>query len=103
MIDDRKCWYEGKPMLSRALLEWPSERAALPDIKADSESAAPAIRREKRHAESPHAESLRSESLHSESLHSESHGDPMDAQAYAPADSTTFEALWRDRIEGSRK
>jgi len=27
----------------------------------------------------------------------------MNAQAYAPADSQTFEALWRDRIEGSRK
>ena len=26
-IDDRKCWYEGKPMLSKSLLEWPPARA----------------------------------------------------------------------------
>jgi hypothetical protein len=24
IIDNRKCWYEGKPMLSRSLLEWPA-------------------------------------------------------------------------------
>ena len=74
MIDGKKCWYEGKPMLSKAMLEWPAETAApLPDTKKDTVSAAP-----------------------------ESHGDPMDAQAYAP-DSATFEALWRDRIESSRQ
>jgi len=22
LIDERKCWYEGKPMLSKSLLEW---------------------------------------------------------------------------------
>jgi hypothetical protein len=92
MIDGRKCWYEGKPMLSRALLEWPAESAAIPDAAAAS--AAPAIRRPERQ---------RSEGAPSESTPSESHGDPMDAQAYAPADSPTFDALWRDRIEGSKK
>lgn len=92
MIDGRKCWYEGKPMLSRAMLEWPAERAAQPDIRADTKSAAPESRR---------TESRRAESQRSESRRPESHGDPMDAQAYAPADSSTFEALWRDRIEGS--
>jgi len=89
MIDDRKCWYEGKPMLSKAMLEWPAESAAQPDTKADTASVAP--------------ERRRPESQHAESLHAESHGDPMDAQAYAPAVSPTFEALWRDRIEGSRR
>jgi hypothetical protein len=74
MIDGRKCWYEGKPMLSKAMLEWPAETVTQPDPRKDTASAAP-----------------------------ESHSDPMDAQAYAPVDSTTFEALWRDRIEGSRK
>src|SRR5215475_10381572 len=24
MIDGRKCWYQGKPMISRDLLEWPA-------------------------------------------------------------------------------
>jgi hypothetical protein len=94
MIDGRKCWYEGKPMLSRAMLEWPAESAAQADTKADTVSVAPASRR---------SESQRSESQRAESQRAESHGDPMDAQAYAPADSQTFEALWRDRIEGSRK
>jgi hypothetical protein len=84
MIDGRKCWYEGKPMLSKALLEWPAESAALPDAGADTASVVP-------------------ERRHPEIQRSESHGDPMDAQAYAPADTPTFEALWRDRIEGSRK
>jgi hypothetical protein len=93
MIDGRKCWYEGKPMLSKAMLEWPAESAAQPDTKADTASVAPASRR---------AESQRAESQRAESQRAESHGDPMDAQAYAPADSQTFEALWRDRIEGSR-
>lgn len=73
MIDGRKCWYEGKPMLSKAMLEWPAKAATQPDTQKDTASAAP-----------------------------ESHSDLMDAQAYAP-DSSTFEALWRDRIEGSRQ
>lgn len=28
LIDGRKCWYEGKPGLSKSLLEWPSETSA---------------------------------------------------------------------------
>jgi hypothetical protein len=30
LIDGRKCWYEGKPMLSKALLEWPNEASVQP-------------------------------------------------------------------------
>lgn len=71
MIDGRKCWYQGKPMLSKSSLEWPAQAAA---ASPEAASAAPA----------------------------ESHGDPMDAQAYAPA-AKTFDALWRERIEGSRR
>jgi hypothetical protein len=72
MIDDRKCWYEGKPMLSKTLLAWAHEA---PAVKAEADdavaSAAPAIRR-----------------------------NPMDAQARVRDDeSSTFDALWRDRIE----
>jgi hypothetical protein len=70
MIEGRKCWYEGKPMLSKSMLEWPT-----------SAKAAPAPRRER--APVPEAEA----------------GDPLDAQAYVPDDSATFDALWRDRIE----
>jgi hypothetical protein len=74
MIDGKKCWYEGKPMLSKAMLEWPTRTVAQPKAKAEAASAAV-----------------------------ETDGDPMDAQAYAPRDAATFETLWRDRIEGSRK
>src|SRR5215475_875157 len=28
LIDGRKCWYEGKPMLSKSSLHWPTSRAA---------------------------------------------------------------------------
>lgn len=28
LIDGRKCWYEGKPMLSKSLLYWPTSRTA---------------------------------------------------------------------------
>jgi hypothetical protein len=74
MIDDRKCWYEGKPMLSKSLLEWPADTAAPPDTKAELASAPPPDRR-----------------------------NPMNAQARELDDSNTFDALWRDRIEGSRR
>ncbi|MCA6119461.1 hypothetical protein J6524_31990 [Bradyrhizobium sp. WSM 1738] len=30
LIDGRKCWYEGKPGLSKALLEWPKAVSAPP-------------------------------------------------------------------------
>jgi hypothetical protein len=30
IIDGRKCWYAGKPMLSKASLEWPKEASAKP-------------------------------------------------------------------------
>ena len=33
LIDGRKCWYEGKPGLSKALLEWPKGVAAQPSLK----------------------------------------------------------------------
>jgi hypothetical protein len=28
LIDGRKCWYEGKPMLSKSSLEWPKQASA---------------------------------------------------------------------------
>lgn len=87
LIDGRKCWYQGKPMLSKSLLEWPAQAAARPD--SDRELAeAPAERRRssvptERQATAP----------------AEKRHDPLDAQAQAPEDTGTFEALWRDRIE----
>ena len=36
IIDGRKCWYAGKPMLSKALLEWPMEQS--PKLTARGEA-----------------------------------------------------------------
>jgi hypothetical protein len=68
VIEGRKCWYEGKPMLSKSSLEWPAQAAAQPDSNGEV-------------ASDPRQKS-----------------NPLDAEAYAPDDSATFEALWRDRI-----
>jgi hypothetical protein len=77
MIDDRKCWYEGKPMLSKSLLAWADEA---PAAKANAEAAAaPADA-----PPAPEAPAMRRS--------------PMDARAQAPDDSATFEAMWRSRI-----
>jgi hypothetical protein len=35
LIDGRKCWYEGKPMLSKSLLEWPKQTSAQLDSKEE--------------------------------------------------------------------
>jgi hypothetical protein len=66
LIDGRKCWYEGKPMLSRSLLQWPAQGSAQPNAEAELVSIVP---------EKPR--------------------DPMDSQARAPDDPDTFEARWR--------
>jgi len=34
LIDGKKCWYEGKPGMSKSLLEWPAERSALASTEA---------------------------------------------------------------------
>lgn len=71
LIDGRKCWYEGKPMLSKSLLEWP---------KMASASAQPVTNRE------------------AASVATEQPGNPLNAKAWAPKDFDTFEARWRERV-----
>jgi hypothetical protein len=66
LIDGRKCWYEGKPMLSRSSLEWPAQASAQPNIDGELTSVLP-----------------------------EKPGNPLDSQAWAPNDSHTFETRWR--------
>jgi hypothetical protein len=39
IIDGRKCWYAGKPMLSRSLLEWPTHTPATTSPIDQSEAA----------------------------------------------------------------
>jgi hypothetical protein len=95
LIDGRKCWYEGKPGLSKALLEWPKTASAEPPPK----DAAPPTRKDVANAASG------------------KRGNPLDAQAWAPKQAVlpwvpeeavqarapnyvpdTFEALWSARI-----
>ena len=70
LIDGRKCWYEGKPMLSKSLLEWPKVASARP---ASNEKV--------------------------KSVVTQKPGNPLDAQARALQDADTFEARWRERVD----
>ena len=70
IIDERKCWYEGKPGLSKSLLEWPSRSPARSGSKKELARATPVA----------------------------NPGDPMEAQAWAPSVADTFEELWRTRV-----
>jgi hypothetical protein len=69
LMDGRKCWYEGKPLLSKSLLEWPKD------------AAQPVSNREVK------------------SVVTEKPGNPLDAQAWVMKDSDTFEARWRERVK----
>ena|ERR1700688_1161115 len=69
LIDGRKCWYEGKPMLSKSLLEWSKEASAQPASSREVTSVG-----------------------------TEKPGNPLDSQARARKDSDTFEARWRERV-----
>jgi hypothetical protein len=74
LINGRKCWYAGRPMLSKALLEWPKERAA--ELGSRGEATGIVI------ASKP--------------------GNPLDARALALKDGAdTFEERWRARIISS--
>jgi hypothetical protein len=73
VIDGRKCWYEGKPMLSKSSLEWPALASAQLDSNGEIASAL---------TEKP-INPL----------------DSQDSQTSAPTDSITFDVLWRSRVE----
>lgn len=66
LIDGRKCWYEGKPMLSKSSLEWSAQASARPNSDRELTSVPP-----------------------------DKPGNPLDSQAWAPNDSDTFDARWR--------
>jgi hypothetical protein len=67
LIDGRKCWYEGKPLLSKSLLEWPAQASA----RRNSDRELTDVLQEKP-------------------------GNPLDSQAWAaPDEPDTFEARWR--------
>jgi hypothetical protein len=68
LIDGRKCWYEGKPMLPKSLLHWSSAQTAQAD-DPDREPVLPA-----------------------------GSYNFLDAQASMPDDSNSFEAHWNRRF-----
>jgi|SRR5882724_2744849 len=70
LIDGRKCWYEGKPLLSKSLLEWPKEASAQPVSNGKVTSVV-----------------------------TQKPDNPLDAQARTLNDSDTFEARWRERVD----
>ena len=76
LIDGRKCWYEGKSMISKSLLHWPAQAPAVQ--RAAVREAAPA-------GEAP-IKILTVKSV-----------DLLDAQASMPKDSDDFESRWRAR------
>ena len=69
LIDERKCWYEGKPMLLKSLLEWPAQAPA----QSDSDGGPKSVLTEKPN-------------------------NPLDSQARALDDSDSFEARWRATV-----
>jgi hypothetical protein len=68
LIDGRKCWYEGKPMLSKSSLHWRTTQVARP-ADVEREPVLPA-----------------------------SQYNFLDAQASMPDDADSFEARWPRRF-----
>jgi hypothetical protein len=68
LIDGRKCWYEGRTMISKSLLQWSVQSS----VKQESR-AMPA------------------------KLLTEKHNDPLDSRASMPDNVDTFESMWRAR------
>ena len=77
LIDGRKCWYEGKSMISKSLLHWPAQAPAT-------------VQRAAREAPPPAGEApIKILTVKSVDL--------LDAQASMPKDSDDFESRWRAR------
>lgn len=73
LIDGRKCWYAGKTMISKSLLQWPAPPSVRqPPVQAKADATPVSIATEKR-------------------------GDPMDAQARLLDYANSFEMRWRAR------
>jgi hypothetical protein len=70
LIDGRKCWYAGKTMISKSMLQWPTKASV--QAKADPTPATATVATEKR-------------------------SDPLDAQARMLDYANSFEARWRAR------
>ena len=72
LIDGRKCWYAGKTMISKSLLQWPAKASV--QAKADPAPAPAPV-----------------------TVAAEKRSDPLDAQARLLEYANSFEARWRAR------
>ena len=81
LIDGRKCWYEGRSMISRSLLQWPPQAPAV----QSTSGKAPAP------GEAPTSGEAPIKILTVKSIN------PLDAQALVTDDSDDFESRWRAR------
>jgi hypothetical protein len=82
LIDERKCWYEGKPGLSKSLLEWPKDAPAQRASGEEIVSTAP---------EKPRSP------LESQAWAPSSHAQVPAAPRAVSTDPDTFETQWSAR------
>ena len=76
LIDGRKCWYAGKTMISKSLLQWPAKASV--QAKADPKPVPVTIV--------------------PVTVVTEKRSDPLDAQARMRDYANSFEARWRARV-----
>ena len=81
LIDGRKCWYEGRSMISRSLLQWPPQAPAV----QSTSGKAPAP------GKAPTSDEAPIKILTVKSIN------PLDARASVTDDSDDFESRWRAR------
>jgi hypothetical protein len=91
LIDGRKCWYEGKPMLSKSSLEWPAQASAQQSSVQQSSVQQVSVQQASAQQASAQPNSKRELT----SVLPAKPSNPMDSQAWAPSDSDTFEMRWR--------
>ena len=77
LIDGRKCWYAGKTMISKSLLQWPAKASV--QAKADKASVPVPV------------------TVVPVTVVTEKSSDPLDAQARMLDYANSFEARWRAR------
>ena len=82
IIDGRKCWYAGKAMISKSLLQWPAAAPAQAKARVDAVSTQAKVKVETIPV----------------TVATEKRIDPMDAQARMLDYANSFEARWRARV-----
>ena len=75
LIDGRKCWYAGKTMISKSLLQWPTKAS----VQAKADTAPVPV------------------TVVPVTVATEKRSDPLDAQARLLDYANSFEARWRAR------